>query len=50
VGSANPFAVDIERVSRLGEPLVGGKAAAVGCLRQAGLKIPDGFCLTTRAY
>ncbi len=31
-------------------PLVGGKAANVGELIQAGLSVPDGFCVTTRAY
>ena len=31
-------------------PLVGGKAANLGELLQAGLPVPDGFCLTTEAY
>lgn len=31
-------------------PLVGGKAANLGGLLQAGLPVPDGFCLTTVAY
>ncbi len=31
-------------------PLVGGKAANLGKLMQAGLPVPDGFCVTTRAY
>ncbi|WP_248960608.1 PEP/pyruvate-binding domain-containing protein [Sphaerisporangium perillae] len=31
-------------------PLVGGKAANLGVLTQAGLPVPEGFCLTTEAY
>jgi phosphohistidine swiveling domain-containing protein len=31
-------------------PLVGGKAANLGELIQAGLPVPDGFCVTTAAY
>jgi rifampicin phosphotransferase len=31
-------------------PLVGGKAANLGELLQAGLPVPDGFCITTVAY
>ncbi|MGN7250858.1 PEP/pyruvate-binding domain-containing protein [Arthrobacter sp. SAFR-014] len=31
-------------------PEVGGKAANLGELIAAGLPVPDGFCLTTRAY
>lgn len=50
MGPTAPFAVDIDRISLLGEPLMGGKAATVGSLRQAGLRIPDGFCITTHAY
>ena len=50
MGPAAPFAVNIDQISGLGEPLIGGKAATVGCLRQAGLQTPDGFCLTTHAY
>ncbi|GAA5162146.1 phosphoenolpyruvate synthase [Pseudonocardia eucalypti] len=30
--------------------LVGGKAAALGEMIKAGERVPDGFCLTTRAY
>ncbi|GGL15304.1 phosphoenolpyruvate synthase [Sphaerisporangium melleum] len=31
-------------------PLVGGKAANLGVLTRAGLPVPAGLCLTTRAY
>ena len=31
-------------------PDVGGKAANLGELMRAGLPVPAGFCLTTRAY
>jgi pyruvate,water dikinase len=31
-------------------PLVGGKAANLGVLTRAGLTVPPGFCVTTRAY
>lgn len=31
-------------------PQVGGKAATLGALRRAGLLVPDGFCITTKAY
>ena len=44
-GPAAPFAVGIDRAPRFGEPLVGGKAATAGGLRQAGLPIPDRFFL-----
>jgi rifampicin phosphotransferase len=30
--------------------LVGGKAANLGELRRAGMPVPDGFCLSTRAF
>ena len=32
------------------EKIVGGKAAKLGQLARAGFKVPNGFCLTTRAY
>lgn len=31
-------------------PLVGGKAATLGTLLKAGCPVPDGFCITTKAY
>lgn len=31
-------------------PIVGGKAASLGEMTQAGLPVPPGFCITTRAY
>ena len=31
-------------------PVAGGKAANLGILLQAGLPVPDGFCVTTDAY
>lgn len=48
--SAAPFIVGIDQVSVFEEPLIGGKAAAIGRLKQAGLRVAGGFCLTTSAY
>jgi len=31
-------------------PLVGGKSASLGELAQAGLPVPEGFCVTTSAF
>ena len=47
---AAPFVADLCQVSSLGEPLVGGKAVTIGHLKQAGLRVAGGFCLTTSAY
>lgn len=33
-----------------GDGLVGGKAARLGSIIQAGFRVPRGFCITTRAY
>ena len=40
----------LELVSAEMLPDVGGKAANLGELMRAGLPVPAGFCLTTRAY
>jgi pyruvate,water dikinase len=31
-------------------PLVGGKGAQLGAMMQAGLPVPDGFCISTQAF
>lgn len=31
-------------------PLVGGKGAQLGAMMQAGLPVPDGFCVSTEAF
>jgi pyruvate,water dikinase len=38
------------QVAAFSDALVGGKAARLGSLVQAGFKVPQGFCITTRAY
>lgn len=48
--SAAPFVVGIDQVSVLEEPLTGGKVATIGRLKQAGLRVAGGFCITTSAY
>ncbi|TDW31055.1 PEP/pyruvate-binding domain-containing protein [Cryobacterium psychrophilum] len=42
--------VDLGRVNADSLSLVGGKAANLGVLIQAGFRVPLGFCLTTDAY
>src|SRR3989454_8365069 len=41
-----PFAA----IDRASLPFVGGKAANLGEMLQAGLPVPPGFCVTTAAY
>jgi pyruvate,water dikinase len=37
-------------VTDCAEELVGGKAAKLAALLRAGFAVPNGFCITTRAY
>jgi len=39
----------LDRISLEMRPLVGSKAAVLGALRQAGLPVPDGFCIPVKA-
>ena len=47
---AAPHVVDLARCSGEDVALVGGKAASLGALLQAGFPVPSGFAVTTRAY
>ncbi|BFH17058.1 phosphoenolpyruvate synthase [Paenibacillus melissococcoides] len=42
--------VNLDSVNRTHLPLVGGKGANLGELRQAGFPVPPGFCVTTSVY
>jgi rifampicin phosphotransferase len=45
-----PFVVPLRELDARALPAVGGKAANLGELIQAGLPVPEGFCVTTGAY
>ena len=48
--SSLPLTLDFGEVDRTAVPVVGGKAANLGEMVWAGLPVPGGFCVTTRAY
>jgi pyruvate,water dikinase len=50
VGSQESCIVPLVGAAGAGDGLVGGKAARLGSLIQAGFRVPRGFCITTRAY
>jgi pyruvate,water dikinase len=50
VGSRSSCIVRLADAAGAGDGLVGGKAARLGALIQAGFQVPRGFCITTRAY
>jgi phosphoenolpyruvate synthase/pyruvate phosphate dikinase len=50
VGSQDPWIVPLAAAADCEEQLVGGKAAKLAQLRRAGFPVPNGFCVTTRAY
>jgi pyruvate,water dikinase len=50
VGSQASYVVPLVGAAGAGAELVGGKAARLGALLQAGFRVPRGFCITTRAY
>jgi phosphohistidine swiveling domain-containing protein len=50
VGSYPSCIVPLAEAALAGDGLVGGKAASLGSLIQAGFRVPRGFCITTRAY
>src|SRR5262249_45552714 len=45
-----PLVLDLAVLDGSGLPRVGGKAANLGEMIRAGLPVPPGFCVTTRAY
>ncbi|MGY1679976.1 PEP/pyruvate-binding domain-containing protein [Geodermatophilus sp. SYSU D01176] len=46
----HPIVLPLRRLDARALPLGGGKAANLGELIQAGLPVPEGFCVTTGAY
>ena len=50
MGSRPSCIVPLAEAARAGDGLVGGKAARLGSLIQAGFSVPRGFCITTTAY
>ena len=50
MGSHPSCIVPLAQVTGAEDGLVGGKAARLGSLIQAGFRVPRGFCITTRAY
>jgi len=50
VGSNPSYIVPLAEAADAGDGLVGGKAARLGSLIQAGFRVPLGFCITTKAY
>lgn len=50
MGSRDPWIVPLTEAADCLDELVGGKAARLAELRRAGFPVPNGFCVTTRAY
>ncbi len=50
MGSYPSCIVPLAEAALAGDGLVGGKAASLGLLIQAGFRVPRGFCITTLAY
>ena len=50
MGSHPSCIVPLVEAAAAGDGLVGGKAARLGSLIQAGFRVPRGFCITTIAY
>lgn len=45
------YTLDLDEIDRTSIPLVGGKGARLGELRRiGGIRVPDGFCVTTAAF
>ncbi|MQA83800.1 MAG: phosphoenolpyruvate synthase [Streptosporangiales bacterium] len=49
-GGHDGLVLSFEEIGATMLPLVGGKAANLGELTRAGLRVPPGFCVTTEAY
>jgi phosphohistidine swiveling domain-containing protein len=45
-----PWVVPLFRAAALGDAVVGGKACKLAQLASSGFRVPDGFCITVRAY
>ena len=50
MGSRDPWIVPLAEAADCEDELVGGKTAKLAQLRRAGFPVPNGFCVTTRAY
>lgn len=50
MGSRQRFVILLTEVTDADEPQVGGKAARLAALTRAGFAVPEGFCLTIKAY
>ena len=48
--AVTPWLVPLSDVDGCSEPIVGGKAAKLARLAEAGCRVPEGFCLTVAAY
>lgn len=49
--SMNPFVLDFQNIDKTKRQLVGGKGANLGELtRIEGIRVPDGFCISTEAF
>lgn len=47
----NPYVLDFQEIDQTKLPVVGGKGANLGELsRIEGIRVPEGFCVTTEAY
>ena len=50
VGPQESWIIPLVEATDCAEELVGGKAAKLAALLRAGFTVPNGFCITTRAY
>lgn len=50
MGSRDSWIVSLAAAADCEDELVGGKAAKLAQLRRAGFRVPNGFCVTTKAY
>jgi len=50
VAASVPLVVPLAEAASLGEDRVGGKAAKLSALKSLGYRVPEGFCITARAY
>jgi pyruvate,water dikinase len=50
VGPPDRWIIPLAEAADSDQHLVGGKAAKLAQLRRAGFRVPNGFCVTTRAY
>lgn len=50
MGADSTLLIALDAPGQCDEEIVGGKAAKLAQLAQAGFNVPKGFCLTTLAY